>query len=55
MRLEDEWIRGMLDYHKYRGADCYDNIDPFKFASGPDSCNMVFPIGATEVTNESIK
>ena len=41
MGLEDETMRGILDRHKYRGADCYANSDLYKFESSPGSCDMV--------------
>ena len=41
MGLEDETMRGMLDCHKCRGADCYAKTDICKFESSPDSCDMI--------------
>ena len=41
MGPEDETMRGMLDRHKYREADCYAYTDLYKFESSPGSCDIV--------------
>ena len=52
MGLEDETMRGKLDRHKCKGADCYANTDLSKFESNPDSWDStIIPfthIGATK-------